>query len=81
MAHREILTDWIVKALRALGGQARIVEVAKKIWEQHETEIRRAGDFFYEWQYEMRWAARELRKRKALLDATATPRGVWALKK
>jgi hypothetical protein len=64
-------------ALRAHNGQATIVEVAKHIWDHHEAELRAAGDLFFTWQYDMRWAALELRKEGRL--APSQGRGPWQI--
>ena len=61
MADRESLKMWVVQALKSNGGTARLVEVAKYIWDRHESELRKSGDLFYTWQYAMRWAATALR--------------------
>ena len=53
--------EWIVEALRARGGASSVVEVAKYIWQRHESELRDSGDLFYTWQYDIRWAAKKLR--------------------
>ncbi len=80
MAGRETLIPWVRDALVALGGKAKIVDVAKQIWRDHESELKASGDLFYRWQYDMRWAALELRKKNILRDVDELPRGVWALK-
>jgi len=46
--------------LRDIGGTGKIVQIAKHIWDNHERDLRGAGDLFYTWQYDMRWAAQEL---------------------
>lgn len=51
------------KILVGLGRRATVVQVCKYIWEHYEEEIRNSGDFFYTWQYDVRWAADTLRKR------------------
>lgn len=61
-ASAESLKQWVLDALRASGGQARVPEIARHIWENHETELRHAGDLFYTWQYAMRWAGQVLQK-------------------
>lgn len=58
---REVLKRWVLEAVDAHGGKASVVEVAKHIWSHHKSELEAAGDFFYTWQYEMRWAAQRLR--------------------
>jgi hypothetical protein len=57
---------WVVEALRAKGGRATVVDLAKHIWQTHQEELRRAGDLFYTWQYDIRWAATKLRHRGKL---------------
>ena len=76
---RMIMTDWVEEALRALGGSASILDIARHIWNNHETEIREAGDLLYEWQYELRWAGDLLRRDGTIRPADASPRGIWQL--
>jgi hypothetical protein len=73
------LGDWIVEALRAHQGSARLVEICRYVWERHEDELRRSGDLFYTWQYDIRWAATNLRHAGVLKAATVSPIGVWEL--
>ncbi len=68
MVTKETLKTWVVEALFELGGEARQIEVAKVVWRRHENELRQSGDIFYRWQYDMRWAATELRKEGRLVD-------------
>ncbi|WP_083762481.1 hypothetical protein [Parvibaculum lavamentivorans] len=75
MAGREELRNWVYEAVRSNGGKASIVTVAKHIWEHHEAELRTSGDLFYKWQYEMRWAAQQLRNSKKMTFAGKD----WAL--
>ena len=56
------LKGWVLDALRARGGSARVPEIAQHIWENHEAELRSSGDLFYTWQYAMRWAGQVLQK-------------------
>jgi len=62
MTTREMLKIWILDAINQADQPLSVVEVAKFIWEQHESELRAAGDLFYTWQYSMRWAAQILRQ-------------------
>lgn len=75
------LLDWVVEALDDLGGQSKIVPICKHIWDHHFRELEEAGDLFYIWQYEMRWAATMLRRDRVLVSAKKSPRGVWKLAK
>ena len=61
-------TGWVEEALRALGGSASILDIARHVWTDHEAEIRAAGDLLYEWQYELRWAGDLLRREGASLS-------------
>lgn len=79
MASRHDLTDWVLEALRNLGGSASVLEVCKEVWKLHESELRR-GDLFYTWQYDIRWAALVLRKKGKMAGANDAARGIWALK-
>lgn len=66
-------------AIRSHGGSATLVQVCKHIWANYRSEIEKSGDLFYRWQYEVRWAATELRRRGVMKQADASPRGVWQL--
>lgn len=67
MSEKALLQTWIVDALDALGGSAKIVRVAEHIWGNHEADLRARGDLFYTWQYDMRWAAQQLRDNGTLV--------------
>ncbi|WP_110641957.1 hypothetical protein [Salinicola sp. CPA57] len=80
MASKEDLHDWVADAIRAHGGKAKLVQVAKYIWDNYEAELKRSGNLLYTWQYDMRWAANALRNQGVLRSADASPRGLWELK-
>jgi len=79
MASKDDLVDWLVDALKALGGKGTIVQLCKYVWENHKTDLRASGNLFYTWQYDIRWAATKLRKNKIMKAATAFSKGVWEL--
>ncbi len=79
MATKGDLVDWVEEALKAGGGSANILFVAKHIWEQRKSDLQQS-DLFYTWQYDMRWAATELRRRGIMLAAEEDRRGKWTLK-
>jgi hypothetical protein len=80
-ATKDSLQSWVLEGLVAHGGRARLIEVAKHIWEHHEADLRAAGDLFYSWQYDIRWAATALRKRQQVVSATVSPHGIWEVKR
>ena len=69
----------VIDALKYNGGSTKIVEVAKYIWANYESELRVSGNIFYTWQYDMRWAATELRKKGLIKNAEDSPRGIWEI--
>ena len=68
-----------MEAIGSLGGGGTVVEVTREVWRRHEKDLREAGDLFYTWQYDIRWAAQALRDDGKLMAAKQAPRGVWAL--
>ena len=79
MATKHDLVDWLHEALRGLEGRGRISELCRYVWEHHEQELRDSGDLFYTWQYDIRWAAYQLRKSKKMKPEVLSPKGIWEL--
>jgi hypothetical protein len=79
MIDRDDLKPWIVEALKLLGGSATLLNVVKKVWEMHQAELEASGDLFFTWQYDIRWAATTLRKRKEMKAAEVSSQGIWEL--
>lgn len=80
MANKHDLKPWLVGALRALGGRGSVVEVSREIWARHEMDLRASGNLFFRWQYDVRWAAHELRRAGVLRSVEESPRGIWELR-
>lgn len=79
MANREDLQEWVIEAIRAHGGQARIVEICKHIWRQHQDDLRSSRDLLYTWQYDVRWAGQKLRDRGVLKPVKGKKNLPWEL--
>lgn len=79
MATRSSLKGWVIEALKDNGGRAYVADIARHIWENHETELRTSGKLFYTWQYDMRWAADRLRAERKLQPKPRGDRGPWRL--
>ncbi len=79
MATKNDLKGWVVQALTAQGGEAHIAAVAKHVWDNHEAELRASGELFYTWQYDLRWAANELRAEGHLQPKPKGDREPWRL--
>jgi len=58
---KRALTDWVLEALKALGGTGMPEQVGKYIWEHHQAELESSDSLFYAWQYDIRWAIKKLR--------------------
>ena len=71
---KEDLAEYIIEALTALGGSGRIERVCEFVWCNYEHELRKSGDLFYTWQYDIRWSATYLRKKNILKGS-----GEWIL--
>ncbi|MEA3120062.1 MAG: hypothetical protein QOI13_3332 [Paraburkholderia sp.] len=53
---RDDLKPIILEAIGSPGSKERVAKIAKFIWDHYESDLRASGDFFYTWQYDMRWA-------------------------
>ena len=79
MKKREILKDWVVEALKAHSGRAKIFDVCKYIWENHEAEIKQSEELLYTWQYDVRWAAQQLRDSGIMKPVHGSKTRPWEL--
>jgi len=79
MASRDDLEAWLQSALAALGGKAHVVEVCKEIWKTHGKEPQESVHLFYTWQYDIRWAANRLRRKKKMKPVEISPAGLREL--
>jgi hypothetical protein len=78
MLTRQGLEPLIVEALQSAGGSLSLKDINKSIWQNHQHELEESGDFFYIWQYELRWAGEALDK--AGIIKRGPPRGMWHLR-
>ncbi|GHD99999.1 hypothetical protein U879_10235 [Defluviimonas sp. 20V17] len=76
MPSKSDLEGWVLDAVRENGGEASVLQVAQSIWRTHEQDLKMSGDLFYTWQYDMRWAAQNLRGAGKLVLSGRN----WALK-
>lgn len=79
MANKQVLQSWVLEALSALGGSGSVLEVSKQVWRLHGTDMVEAGDLFYTWQYDIRWAAQQLRNTGVLEKLDGDRSGIWRL--
>ena len=76
---RYLMKDILIESLKNHSGSADIVTICRYVWNRYEKELRESGDLFYTWQYNIRWAATDLRKSGAIKAADVSPKGVWEL--
>ncbi|MBC7137334.1 MAG: hypothetical protein H5U17_01090 [Defluviimonas sp.] len=79
MVTKDDLKHWVAEAVSEAGGESRVIDIAKWIWLHHESDLRKSGDMFFKWQYDMRWAGQAL-VQDGTLNKT-TRRGYWKLTK
>ena len=77
--HRYDLPDILYKSIKEMGGQSRIVDICRYVWKNYQDELLNSGDLFYTWQYDIRWAATELRKSQRMKSAEQSPKGIWEI--
>ncbi|MBA5238197.1 hypothetical protein H2Y54_16845 [Pectobacterium aroidearum] len=61
MVTRERMKQWIIACLQERNGCGWPREVSKYVWDNYESELKASGDILYTWQYDIRWAAQQLR--------------------
>ena len=79
MAIKADLQDWVLEALKHFGGKSQIVPIAEFIWHKYQKDLELSGKLLFTWQYDMRWAANELRNKGKIKPISKSPRGVWEL--
>ncbi len=71
---------YVLRCLQHLDGRGTVLEVSKKFYELFSGELTEAEDLFYTWQYDIRWAATELRKNDLLLKSSNVgEKNLWIL--
>jgi hypothetical protein len=52
-------------------------DIARYIWDNFEDDLRKSGEFFYVWQYDLRWAGDALVRSGKIRKGP--PPGTWHL--
>lgn len=73
---KQELKSWVLEAVDALG-PCTVLAASKWVWENHEAELTGAGDLFFTWQYDIRWAAQMLRTEGTLAPVARGAGSVW----
>ena len=73
------LKKLVLEALQNHNGKAKIIDVSKYVWSNYKDDLEQSGNMFYTWQYDVRWAATNLRKEGLMKKADNKLNGFWEL--
>lgn len=85
---RKDLPEILYQILKDLGGRATMMQVFRQFWKRYKAKLNEADDIFYTWNYDIRWAATQLRKENKMKPASTrentlgediSPKGIWEL--
>jgi len=85
---RKDLPDILYDIIDKLGGRAQMMDIFKSFWAKYKHELKETDDMFYTWNYDIRWAATQLRKEKRMKQAETrentygnpvSPKGIWEI--
>lgn len=79
MMNREALEVFIIESLKEFGQPTHYTDICKWVWKNYEKTLKNSGDMFYVWQYEIRWAATDLRGKGILKPVIESKKGLWEL--
>jgi len=67
---REDLPDILYNIIKSFpNGSATMQQIFRRFWNLYKKKLNEADDIFYTWNYEIRWAATELRKQGRMKPA------------
>lgn len=69
MISRNDLPELLYNTIKELGGKADMMTIFKKFYHDNEQLLKKSGDLFYTWNYDIRWAATKLRKKNKMRPA------------
>lgn len=85
---RKDLPNILYQIIYELGGSAEMIDIFKSFWSKYKNVLKETDDIFYTWNYDMRWAATQLRKdnrmkpaktKENTLGASESPKGIWEI--
>lgn len=85
---RQDLPNLLYSLIKDLGGSASMMEIFREFWKRYEPLLKSSGDLFYTWNYDIRWAATQLRnanrmkpasKQENTHGAPTSPKGIWEI--
>lgn len=85
---RKDLPNILYQILDELGGRAKMMDVFKSFWTKYKNVLKETDDIFYTWNYDIRWAATQLRKENRMKPAKTkenshgaleSSKGIWEI--
>lgn len=85
---RTDLPNILYQIIEELGGRAKMMDIFKSFWAKYKNVLNENDDIFYTWNYDIRWAATQLRKEKRMKPAKTientygapeSPKGIWEI--
>lgn len=85
---RKDMPDILYDIIKQMGGKAKMMDIFKIFWQEYEDELKKSGDLFYTWNYDIRWAATKLRKENRMKQAKEqentygqdiSSKGIWEI--
>lgn len=86
--NRNDLQNILYELIDELGGRAYMMDIFRLFWKKHGKELKESDDIFYTWNYDIRWAATQLRKQGRMKPASSkentrgdssSPKGIWEI--
>ena len=75
---KDDLPRLLENVLKEMNGNGYILDISKKFWIKYKDNITPDNNLFYTWQYDIRWAATELRKNNIMVRPDLE-KGLWTL--
>lgn len=71
------LPNILYDIIRSLGGRADMMTVFEEFWRRYGATLTPPDPLFYTWNYDIRWAATELRKSGKMKSTHLCEKGIW----
>ena len=85
---RKDLPGILYQIIKGFGGKATMMQVFRQFWKENKSKLSESDDLFYTWNYDIRWAATQLRKDHKMKPASTkentlgqdlSPKGIWEI--
>jgi len=82
------LPDLLYNTIKSLKGRSSMMAIFREFWRTHASKLKDEDELFYTWNYDIRWAATQLRKEGRMKPACSqenphgletSPKGIWEI--